>query len=192
MKKNKLIIMFCLAFIMLACETEDIDPGATANNELSGEWFVRYRLGADSLLDEDYTRIVTATTASESATDLIITDEDNFLEYRVKAKMDIPSNGFGSSDALVNFVEDSIQLFVKNDAMMVTDTTATTAVRVLVRNGVIIPDIVTTADGVKVDSIYFELSFNPGKIAPSGDTLTVDDVLNVSGYRRTGFDKDEH
>lgn len=171
MKKNILILIGALTFMMVACETEDIDPGAAANNDLSGEWFVHYDhsvFGADPF-GVGYTRILTATTASESATDIIITDEANFWDYRVKAKMDISTKGFGSSDTLVSFVEDY-------------------DIKVLVRNGVILEDAVTTAAGVLTDSIYFEIWFED----LDGATGIVSDTLTVSGYRRTGFTEDEH
>ncbi|MFT6866414.1 MAG: hypothetical protein ACJA08_001245 [Cyclobacteriaceae bacterium] len=171
MKKNILILMVSLAFIVIACETEEIDPGAAANNQLSGEWFVHYDhsvFGADPF-GVGYTRILTATTASESATDFIVTDEANFWDYRVKAKMDLSSKKFGSSDTLVSFVDDY-------------------DIKVLIRNGAIYEDAVTTVAGVLTDSIYFEIWFED----LDGATGIVSDTLVVSGYRRTGFTEDEH
>jgi hypothetical protein len=171
MKKYKLLLIVSFAFIMVACETEDIDPGAAANNELSGEWFVHYdhsSFGADPF-GVGYTRILTSTTASESATELIITDEANFWDYRVKAQMANSSNSFGSSDTLVSYVTDY-------------------DIKVLVRNGSIMEDMVTTAAGVQTDSIYFEIWFED----LSGATGITSDTLFVSGYRRTGFLEDEH
>lgn len=169
--KNILIFAVLFACVFVACSTEEIDPGAAANNDLSGEWFVHYdhsTFGPDPF-GVGYTKIVTSTTASESASDLIITDEGNFWEYRVKARMDVSSKTFGSSDTLRSFIED-------ND------------IKVLVRNGRIIEDAITTASGVEADSIYFEVWFEDLE----GATGIPSDTLFVSGYRRTGFLEDEH
>ncbi len=169
--KNSIITMVSLIFIFVACDTNEIDPGAAANNNLSGEWFVHYdhnQFGADPF-GAGYTRILTSTTASQSATNLIVTDEGNFWDYRVKTEMDISSKSFGSSDTLISFVDDY-------------------DIKVIIRNGVILEDAVTTAAGVLTDSIYFEVWFEDLE----GATGIPSDTLVVSGYRRTGFDEDEH
>jgi hypothetical protein len=171
MKNSIYILTAFFAFILTSCKTDDIDPGAAANNELSGEWFVEYN---HSVFGHDpfgvgYTRLLTATTSSESATDLIVTDEENFWSFRVKARMDIASQRFGSPDTLENYVVD-------ND------------IKVLIRNGRIIEDAVTTTAGVVTDSIYFEVWFEDLE----GSTGIASDTLFVSGYRRTGFLEDEH
>ncbi len=171
MKSNILIVLAALAFIMSSCATEDIDPGAAANNELSGEWFIHYDhnvFGPDPF-QVGYTRILTSTTASQSVAELIVTDEDNFWSYRVKASMDIPSKTFGGPDTLISYVDGY-------------------DIKVLVRNGRIFEDAVTTAAGVVTDSIYFEVWFEDLVNA----TGIASDTLFVSGYRRTGFTEDEH
>ena len=83
--------------------------------------------------------------------------------------MDIPSRSFGSADTLISYVDGY-------------------DIKVLVRNGRIIQDAVTTAAGVVTDSIYFEIWFED----LDGATGIVSDTLFVSGYRRTGFLEDEH
>lgn len=169
--KNILIFTVLFACVLASCKTEEIDPGAAANNDLSGEWFVNYDhsvYGPDPF-GVGYTRLLTSTTASQSATDLIITDEDNFWSFRVKAKMDVAAKTFGSPDTLVSYIEDY-------------------DIKVLVRNGRIIEDAVTAASGVVTDSIYFEVWFEDLE----GATGIPGDTLFVSGYRRTGFDEDEH
>jgi hypothetical protein len=169
--KNIIIIAFLFACVLVSCSTEEIDPGKAANNELSGEWFVNYDhdvFGNDPF-GVGYTRILTSTTASQSATDLIITDEENFWDYRVKARMDIAAKTFGSPDTLISYVDGY-------------------DIKVLIRNGKIIEDAVTTASGVVADSIYFEVWFEDLE----GATGIPNDILKVSGYRRTGFLEDEH
>lgn len=168
--KNLTILTVSLLFIMASCKTEDIEPGAAANNELSGEWFVNYDhnvYGPDPF-GVGYTRLITSTSASQSATELIITDEENFWTYRVKASMDVSTKTFGGQDTLANFIGDDI--------------------KILIRNGRIIEDAVTAESGVVTDSIYFELWFEDLEDA----TGIPSDTLFVSGYRRTGFLEDEH
>jgi hypothetical protein len=146
---------------MASCKTDDIDPGAAANNQLSGEWFVEYNHETEhDPFGVGYTRLLTSTTASQSANELIITDEENFWEFRVKAQMNVASKSFGSADTLTDYIHD---------------------IKVLVRNGKIVEDAVTTDAGVVADSIYFEVWFED-----------LGDWLEVSGYRRTGFLEDEH
>lgn len=146
---------------MASCKTDDIDPGAAANNQLSGEWFVEYNHETEhDPFGVGYTRLLTSTTASQSANELIITDEENFWEFRVKAQMNPASKSFGSADTLTDYIHD---------------------IKVLVRNGKIVEDAVTTEAGVVADSIYFEVWFED-----------LGDWLEVSGYRRTGFLEDEH
>ena len=169
--KSILLGLVALTFIVCSCATEDIDPGAAANNELSGEWFVHYDhsfYGSDPF-QIGYTRILTSTTASQLATELIVTDEDNFWSYRVKARMDVATKTFGSPDTLVSFVDGY-------------------DIKVLVRNGIIFEDAITTNAGVLTDSIYFEVWFEDLEDA----TGFASDTLFVSGYRRTGFTEDEH
>lgn len=169
MKNNILILAAFLVLIVASCKTEDIDPGKAANNDLSGEWFVEYNhpvYGHDPF-DAGYTRLLTSTTTSQSATELIITDEENFWEFRVKAKMDIGSLTFGSADTLRDYIHD---------------------VKCLIRNGKIVKNAVTTDAGIVTDSIYFEVWFEDLE----GATGIEDDKLLVSGYRRTGFLEDEH
>jgi hypothetical protein len=171
MKNNILILTIFLVIIMASCKTEDIDPGAAANSELSGEWFVEYNhavFGHDPL-GVGWTRLVTSTTASQSATELIITDEDNFRNFRVKAKMDIASETFGSADSLLNYIE--YEHPVEGPYQ----------IKLVVTNGRVIRDAVTTAAGVVTDSIYFDLYLRD-----------LDETMQVSGYRRTGFLEDEH
>lgn len=169
--KNILIFAIFFTAVLASCSTEEINPGAAANNDLSGEWFVHYdhnQYGHDPF-GVGYSRIITSTTASQSATELIITDEDNFWSYRVKTAMDIPSKTFGSTDTLVNYIDGY-------------------DIKVLVRNGKIIEDAVNAASGVTTDSIYFEVWFED----LDGATGIPSDTLIVSGYRRTGFLEDEH
>ena len=169
--KNILIFTVFFMCVLASCNTEEIDPGAAANNDLSGEWFVQYdhNVYGHDPFGVGYTRVITSTTASQSANELILTDEDNFWSYRVKVRTDIPSKTFGSTDTLINYIDDY-------------------DIKVLVRNGRIIEDAVNAASGVTTDSIYFEVWFEDLE----GATGIASDTLIVSGYRRTGFLEDEH
>lgn len=171
MKKTIIPLIIVMIFGLAGCKTGDIDPGGVANNDLSGHWYVHYDhsvYGPDPF-GVGYTRLLTSTTADASATEFIIDDELNFWWYRVKAKMDIPSMTFGSNDTLVSYIPDY-------------------DIKVLVRNGQVFEDAVTTEAGVVTDSIYFEIWFEDLHTA----TGITSDTLFVSGYRRTGFLEDEH
>ncbi|NJK84708.1 MAG: DUF5011 domain-containing protein [Bacteroidales bacterium] len=171
MKKLHYIAGILLVFNFYSCEQEEIDPGKVKSNAMSGEWFVLYNhpVYGDDPFQVGYTRIITSSTAAESENEMIITDESNFWDYRIKCSFNEATNTFGGNDTLINYVSGY-------------------DIKVLVRNGQIIPDAVSLASGVMADSIYFELWFEDLEDATGipGDTLL------VSGYRRTGFLEDEH
>ena len=104
--KNTIYILISLLFLgLFSCEQEEIDPGKVKFNELSGEWFVNYDhtvYGLDPF-DVGYTRIITSSTASESETEMIVTDEANFWDYRVKCVINAEDKTFGSNDTLNNY-----------------------------------------------------------------------------------------
>lgn len=170
---KKLIYYLSTALLLLgvSCEQDEIDPGKVKFNELSGEWFVNYDHAVYGLdpFGVGYTRIITSSTASESETEMIITDESNFWDYRVKSAMSISDKTFGSVDQVDNLVADY-------------------GIKVIVENGKIIEDAVTLPSGLVADSIYFEIWFEDLE----GATGIENDRLIVSGYRRTGFEEDEH
>lgn len=170
---NKAIYFLGLVLLVgfYSCEQEEIDPGKVESNAMSGEWFVLYNhptFGEDPF-QVGYTSLITSSTASESTTEVIITDESNFWDYRVKCTFDAATKTFGSDDTLFNYISGY-------------------EIKVLVRNGKIIEDVVELESGLMADSIYFEIWFEDLIDA----TAIPDDMLMVSGYRRTGFLEDEH
>lgn len=170
---NKTVYFLTIVFLfgLYSCEQEEIDPGKVKSNSMSGEWFVMYNhpvYGEDPFA-VGYTSLITSSAASESSTEMIITDEANFWDYRVKSVFNESTNTFGSEDTLVNYISGY-------------------EIKVLVRNGRIIEDAVSLPSGVVSDSIYFELWFEDLEDA----TAIPNDVLLVSGFRRTGFLEDEH
>ena len=206
MKKYIIHIIVCLSLI-IGCEQEDIVPGGTKTNALSGEWFVNHNhsvYGIDPF-EKGYLRIITANTASDDGSQMVLTDEGHFqdgLTYRVKVNINETDLSFGSNDTLINYSEK-----VNIDTIPIADSTGDYEIppeylnnnkdslvisryrRALVRNGQIYKDAVDYLEsGVISDSIYYEIWFENLE----DETAIENDTLQVSGYRRTGFLEDDH
>jgi hypothetical protein len=166
------IILFAIVFGLItsftSCE-EDFEPGGTAVEELSGRWNVLYN---HSVYGEDAfgagkTEILTYNTADNSSSDIWLSDEANFWDYKVRIPVDLQNLTFGTEDTVVNAVTGY-------------------EIKILVRNGKIMEDAATPPSGLPVDSIYFELWFEDLE----GSTGIANDTLFVSGYRYTGWEED--
>lgn len=159
-----------MIFSVFSC-TEDPEVWDSKVLELSGDWFVRYdheKYGEDPF-GSGFTPLMTFNTAKDDGTEIWITDDGNFWDYKVKVNVNTSNLTFGSDQALVNSV-DGYEISVK------------------IMNGKIIKNAVTQPSGYVSDSIYFEVWFGDLEDA----TGIANDKLLVGGYRRTGFPVDDH
>ncbi|NLU38869.1 MAG: hypothetical protein GXX78_08270 [Bacteroidales bacterium] len=170
----KKIVLYTLALFMIfsvfSC-TEDPEVWDSKVLELSGDWFVRYdheSYGEDPF-GSGFTPLMTFNTAKDDGTEIWITDDGNFWDYKVKVNVNASNLTFGSDQALVNSV-DGYEIGVK------------------IMNGKIIKNAVTQPSGYVSDSIYFEIWFEDLEDA----TGIANDKLLVGGFKRSGFTEDLH
>ena len=167
------IILFAIVFGLItsftSCE-DDFEPGQTAVEEVSGRWNVLYN---HSVYGEDAfgvgkTEILTYNTADNSSSEIWLSDEGHFWDYKVRIPVDLQSLSFGTEDTVINAVDGY-------------------EIKILVRNGKILENAATPPSGLPVDSIYFELWFEDLEQYGTG---IPNDTLFVSGYRYTGWEED--
>lgn len=167
------ILAITAVMLVSSCdEKEDWDQINSSVMEVSGEYWVHYdhdEYGADPF-GVGYTKIIISNTSADNGTEIWLSDEGNFWDYKVKIPTNIENLTFGEDQEIISIVEDY-------------------DIAVKVTNGKIIHDAVTNlASGVTADSIYFEIWFEDLEDA----TGIADDKLIVSGFRKTGFLEDEH
>lgn len=177
-------ILAIAGFSFTSCEKEEI--GGTAAKDMAGEWTVTFKNSVEEYLflfedqgampaennienwswdyiydDSEYV-ITTSNLASNSPDSLLITDDGNYWDFKVKAKANPADKTFqiGKSANLSNDSE------------------------VKIIGGKILKDAATTPSGMPADSIVFYIQFFDDSY---GFTYT-----KVSGYRRTGFANDGH
>lgn len=158
-----------LLFLFTSCE-EEVEIWESSTGKLDGNWYVYYdhnTYGKDPF-GYGATPIYTYNTAANNGSEIWITDEDNFWSYKVRVPANPENLTFGSDEELVSVVE-GYEIGVK------------------ITNGKIIENAATLPSGVTVDSIYFEVWFED----LAGATGIENDVLLVSGHRKSGFEEDE-
>jgi len=166
--KKILLYTFGILLLSVTSCTEDADIWDSSVHDLSGEWYVRYdhaTYGEDPF-GAGYTPLLTFNTADDNGTEMWITDDGSFWDYKVKIPVNMETMTFGSENAIPNESYDT---------------------EVKIMNGKVIKDAVTLPSGYVADSIYFEVWF--GDLEES--TGIPDDKLLVGGYRKTGFAEDE-
>lgn len=169
---RNLIIIALFAMVVSSCDLkEDYEIEKSKVVEAAGQWFVLYNhetFGEDPF-GAGFTSLKTFNTSADDGTEIWLTDEGNFWDYKVKIPIDINNLTFGGEDTLTNAVTDY-------------------DIKVIVRNGKIIKNASVQPSGATTDSIYFEIWFEDLQDA----TEIPNDKLLVSGFRRTGFLEDEH
>jgi hypothetical protein len=163
--------IFALAFA--SCDMkEDYEEINSEVVEAAGEWYVLYnhsQYGVDAF-GVGLTAIITYNTSADDGTEIWLSDEGNFWEYKVKLPVNLATMTFGSDNVVTNEI-DGYDIGVR------------------IMNGKILKDASTYHDsGATADSIYFELWFEDLEAEGTG---IANDTLYVSGFRRTGFMEDE-
>jgi hypothetical protein len=141
--KRYIILSICLIGLGFASCEKDTDPGSSAVEPMTGDWWVRTYYTGDNSLIFDYKRIATFSTAKNSADTLGISDYENIFEdLQVKVSCTLSSLTFGS-DKTVYSSADGAAFTVKS--------------------GIIIKNGTKSPSGAITDSIYFHV------IDPYGD-----------------------
>ncbi len=164
------IFIIAALFVSLYSCTEDIDLWESPVKDFAGDWYVRYdheTYGEDPF-GAGFNGLTTYNTAVDDGTEIWLTDEGHFWDYKVRIPVNVDGLTFGSETPVTNFVDGY-------------------EIEVVVKNGKVIKEAALLPSGVMADSIYFEVWFEDLE----GATGIADDVLYVGGYRKTGFSEDE-
>lgn len=170
MKKVIYLLMMCAGVLLSSCEKDEI--GSTTTAALAGEWYVMVD-GVDesgAVVYEDpfglgHTLLYTYNTAANVPTEMYVSDEGNFWDYKVRVKSDINALTFSTDGAVANEAYDC---------------------DVTIEGGKVLLGAATTPHGTPADSIVFYVSFSDDEYIPA-----LWSKMKVSGYRYTGFVQDE-
>ena len=171
---KKLIYFACMLaglFMMTSCEKDEI--GGTATQSLAGEWYVvADAVDANgNIVYEDFWGerflVNTYNTAANTATEIWINDNNNFVKFAAKLSCDIKDLTFQSNGAAVNSKRNNSQ--------------------VTVEGGKIVLGGAETPHGTKADYIEFYVSVSDDKYP----AVYGFDKYKISGYRYTGLTEDD-
>jgi hypothetical protein len=165
--------LFALLFVAVSCEK--YEPGGTATQNLSGDWWIGIEY-----FDESTSAWVayqpvgtcfftTYNTAANVPTEIFIDDHyegsPTFWDMKGKVKANAGNFSFGSTDTVTNLSYDDSQF--------------------IVTDGKVIKGVGRSKTGVITDSIVFVVKFNDDSPAWATE-------YRLSGHRRTGFNEDEY
>ena len=158
MKKIIVYTLGLLLFAAVSC-TEDAELWDSSAVDFAGEYW------ADHTHDGESTGMVGIqlyNTAADNGTEIWLTDNKTFWNYKVKCPINKESLTFGGTD-LVNAVKDY-------------------NIKISITDGKILKKAAHSKSGVPVDSIFYKIEFedDPGVI------------YEVKGLRKTGFAEDSY
>lgn len=183
---NKLtILLFASVLVLTSCDNTT-DPGGTAVQNMSGDWWVTYEHSYEEydyllngvgempspdtlelwnfidVYEVGHTQLLTFNVASNASDTMFISDEGNFYDLLGKIPVKYSDLTFGGNDSIPNLAYD---------------------VNVVIKGGKILKGAATTPSGTHADSIVFYLGVPDDQY---GFTY-----IKVSGFRRTGFSADD-
>ena len=184
---KKYIYLLSVIFFAVSFQScEKYEPGGTAVKDMAGDWwvtnqqsvaeydFIFNNQGAmpdtadienwewDYVYDDTHTQIYTYNTAANLPTEMFISDNGHFWDYKLKVKVDYDAKTFD----------------VPKTANLAYDDCDVTIIK-----GKILKGAATSPSGIPVDSIVFYIRFSDDNY---GFTYT-----KVSGFRKTGFPEDD-
>lgn len=160
-KIKSVFLLLGLVAFMSACQ-EEYEPEMIPGHELAGEWYVTYTIDGVDVYGVGYSTILTNNTAAADGSEIWVSDEGHFWDYKAKVPANTEGMSFGTVDSL--------------------DNTAY-PVKMIVKSGKVFEGGGMSKTGVATDSIYFVVGF--GDDAPTTEYV-------VSGHRRTGFVEDDY
>lgn len=163
-----------------SCETmKDPTQEFSSTYPISGEWWVNVKLEDGTDIMGKYTKVLTYNTAANTPDSIWVTDvtsadgtiPGNFWTYKCKAACHMADNSFAKAQATNAISGYNIGVRISNGKV--------------IKNGAISPS------GVKTDSIYYEIKFQDDSIKGVPGSYYQNKFI-CSGYRRTGFQTDDH
>lgn len=164
MKKYLTLLFAALAVTFTACDNET-EPGGTATEKMSGDWWVTATVMIDGQEAGDvglgHFKMYTYNTAGNVPSEMWLEDGGNFWDYKLKVNLDYNNRTFATGDFVANTAYDC---------------------KVKITEGKVLEGKATTPSGQPADSIVYMIQFDDD---PDGLTY------KVSGFRRTGFSADD-
>ena len=158
MRKLLIYTLGILLFTAVSC-TEEAEVWDSSTVDFAGEWWAEHSVDGNGY---GMAGLQTYNTAADDGTEMWITDNSHFWDYKVKCPVNTADLTFGGTD-LINAV-------------------AGYDIKITIKDGKILKDAAHSNSGVVVDSIYFQIEFedDPGVF------------YQVSGLRKTGFAEDNY
>ena len=175
MKKaiNKIALISILFIGLISCENNGYEDFTQVNSPsvaLDGEWYVQTLYNGKVVVD--YKLIYTYDTAANGA-EMWVDDKGNIWNFKCKSPVNV--------DALT-FAGNNLASSVVDDDPKTPNVIETYDINVNITEGKVIKNGATSTGGQTVDAIQFKAEFSddPGSI------------YEIKGYKRTGFEEDEH
>lgn len=166
MKKYLILLFAAFALTFTSCEKET-DPGATATQDMSGEWWVTATYPNSNGGTSTYGpfEISTYNTAANLPTEMWIDDMANFWPFKIKVNTDYTNKLFTATDAANTAIYKG----------------AVYDITIKITDGKVLKGAAKTPSGMPADSISYtaEFSDDPGTL------------YHIGGFRRTGFPEDD-
>jgi hypothetical protein len=164
MNKNLLTIAITFFVVILSSCKKDVQVGGTAVQELAGDWYVRVYNQNGTLASPSYYTIHSYNTAANAATEMWF--EDHFYDTKFKVPVSPSTLTFGGTAAIKNSdPEYEVEITLTNGK--------------IIKKGTIGP-----ASKSPTDSIYYEVQYS--------DDDPANKKYYMGGYKRTGFEDDDH
>ncbi|MHB9054974.1 MAG: lipid-binding protein [Paludibacteraceae bacterium] len=166
MKKYLILLFAAFALTFTSCE-KGTDPGATATQDMSGEWWVTatYKNSAGATRKYGPFEMYTYNTAANTPKEMWLDDQGNFWLYKIKVNLDYTNKLFTANAAANTAIYKGA---VYDITMNVTE-------------GKVLKNAAKTPSGMPADSISYTIEF-------SDDPGT---LYHIGGFRRTGFPEDD-
>lgn len=167
MKKYIYLFVMIFAISFQACD-KDTEPGGTAVQDMAGDWWVTCTYLDNGVLTNaaaaDHIRLTTYNTAANKSTEMWVNDGGNFWNFKSIVDVNYAAKTFSTADYVS------------------TNSTSAPTEKVIITSGKVLKGAAKTPSGVAADSLVFFAQFND-------DSAPI--VYKVSGFRRTGFPKDD-
>jgi len=166
MKKYLILLVVAFAFIFTSCD-KDTEPGGTSVQEMAGDWWVTCTYQVKGVWTDagvGYIRLTTYNTAADKNTEMWVNDGGHFWTFKSIVDVNYAAKTFSTADYVS------------------TNSTSAPTEKVIITSGKVLKGAAKTPSGVAADSLVFFAQFND-------DSAPI--VYKVSGFRRTGFPKDD-
>lgn len=158
----KKIFLYTLGLLLLSAVscTEDAEVWDSSTLDFAGEWWVEHSTDGH---EAEMTGLQSFNTAADNGSEIWITDNKSFWNYKVKCPINKADLTFGGTD-LINAVPGY-------------------DIKITIKDGKIMKNAAHSKSGMAVDSIYYKIQFED-------DTPGV--FYEVKGLRKTGFAEDNY